>query len=279
MMLALCATALVAVLTGWDIGGNYLWLLAIAMGLVAVGVVDDIQGLPVRVRLAIYLLACLLALPLALGAPGTWPPAIWWASPLLLVGLLWLVNLYNFMDGIDGLAATQCILAAGTAALLVLLGGGDAGYALACLSLAGVHAGFLAWNWPPARLFMGDAGSVSTGFLLGALALLGAGQGALPLACWLILLAGFITDASVTLLWRACTGQDIASPHRLHAYQRLSRVFGGHRPVVFLLLGLHLIWLAPLATLAASFPEISSYLVILAYIPLLPGMAKALRLG
>jgi Fuc2NAc and GlcNAc transferase len=187
--------------------------------------------------------------------------------------MLWLVNLYNFMDGIDGIAATQCVLACGAAALLCAQGVASH-YALFCLLLGASHLGFLVWNWPPARLFMGDAGSVPTGFLLAALALLGSVQGQLHPACWLVLLAAFITDASWTLLWRMATGQPFTRPHRLHAYQRLSVHWGSHRSVDLLLVVVFMCWLLPLAWLLQNNPDHAFLLVILAYLPLLLGMAK-----
>ncbi|WP_162846040.1 MraY family glycosyltransferase [Seongchinamella sediminis] len=253
---------------------QYLLLLALALGLSALGVLDDMRGLGVRLRFALYGLCCLVAVLVIqdpLSAPGPISLAIAAAS---VFALLWMLNLYNFMDGIDGYAATQCIVACGCAALLAWGQAAPPQYPLFCLLLAAAQVGFLFWNWPSARLFMGDAGSVPSGFLLGALALLGQAQGYLPLASWLILLAVFITDASVTLLWRMASGQAFTQPHRLHAYQRLSRHLGGHLPVVLLLLALNGLWLFPLALAAAVFPGYSILLVILAYVPLLAGMAK-----
>lgn len=278
-MLALLCGLGIGFLWGWEWPAIYAAGLAVSSGLVLVGVVDDIHGLPVGLRFALYACACVLLLLLLYGAPGSWMPMQWLAMPLLLLGLLWLLNLYNFMDGIDGLAATQCILATSTAAGLAGWQQAAPVYAMACLLLAAAHAGFLLWNWSPARMFMGDAGSVPTGFLLGLLALWGGETGYLPVACWLILLAAFVTDATVTLIARACRGEKLTDPHRTHAYQKLSRYFGAHRPVVLLLLAIHVLWLAPLALLAASFPAHGISLVILAYIPLTFGMAKAARLG
>lgn len=277
-LLALAAGVAVASVLGvhWDV--SFLALLGLAGVLVALGAVDDLLGLPVGLRFALYGLCCVLGVLAALGVPGSGPGAWLWVM-LAAFGLLWMLNLYNFMDGIDGLAASQCILACCIAAALAALRGSAGQYPLFCLALAGAHAGFLVWNWPPARLFMGDTGSVPTGFLLGGLALLGARQSELPLACWLILLAAFVTDATVTLLWRMYTRQPFTRPHRLHAYQRLSRHFGGHFPVVLILLALQLLWLAPLAALAAIYPQYAASLVILAYIPLLAGMAKAGKVG
>jgi Fuc2NAc and GlcNAc transferase len=187
---------------------------------------------------------------------------------------LWLVNLYNFMDGIDGIAALQCLLACGVAACLAWRGGGQA-YALFCLLLASCQLGFLVWNWPPARLFMGDAGSIPTGFLLACLVLLGAVEGLLDPLIWLILLALFITDASWTLIWRVASGQAFTQAHRLHAYQRLSARWGSHLRVDLFLLAVFCGWLLPLAGLVDIYPKCGFLLVILAYLPLVLGMAKA----
>ena len=170
---------------------------------------------------------------------------------------------------------TLAVVACGPAALLSGWQQATWEYPAVCLLLAMAHLGFLGWNWPPARMFMGDAGSIPTGFLLAVLALQGALTGQLPLACWLILLAPFITDASYTLVWRMTTGQAFTRPHRLHGYQRLSRRWGGHRPVVLLLLAVEFLWLIPLATLSVWCAGYQQLLVILAYFPLVCGMVKA----
>ena len=262
----------------WD---SSLVLLALAAALLGLlGIIDDLRGLSVRVRLALYGLLCLLV-ALVLLHPA-------WGSGLLYGGLavalatlsiLWFLNLYNFMDGIDGIAAIQAVLACVGAALLSGGVGSGSNYALFCLLLAASHLGFLLWNWPPARLFMGDAGSVSTGFLLAALALLGAVQGQLNAGCWLVFLAVFITDTSCTLLWRMGTGQRFTRPHRLHAYQRLSRRWGSHLRVDLVLVAINLFWLYPLAWAVQSWPGHALFLVILAYLPLLLAMAKSGRLA
>lgn len=254
----------------------YLWLSVGALALVALGVLDDLYHLPVTLRLCAYLLCCIAASCLLLGAQ---PWAGWLVLSLVSLALLWCLNLYNFMDGIDGLAATQCFLCCCSAALLSWFSTADVQYSLFCLLLAAAHAGFLIWNWPPARLFMGDAGSIPTGFLLGTLALLGAVGGQLSPVAWLILLAAFVTDASVTLLRRMATGQSFTRPHRTHAYQRLSRHWGGHLPVDLVLIALNALWLFPLAWASTLWPERALILVILAYLPLLAGMAKVRNFG
>ena len=272
--LLLAFVAGLALTAPWS--GAYLLLLVIALLLMLVGVIDDLWHLSVRLRMLLYL-GCSLLLCWSL-LPGA-GAGLGWQSLLLVIpvlAMLWFLNLYNFMDGIDGIAAMQCILACGSAALLAWAGGspGSAAYALFCLLLAAAHIGFLMWNWPPARLFMGDAGSIPTGFLLAGLVLLGAVQGYLNPACWLILLAVFITDASYTLLWRLFTGQAVTQPHRLHAYQRLSRHWQSHLSVDFVLLAINAVWLFPLAWAVQSKPDYALIMVILAYLPLLLGMAK-----
>ena len=270
------------VLTGlwcapWATG--YVALAAGALLLMLLGIADDLWVLPVRLRFIAYAIACLVILLILLPSPatgGTWAHAAL-LLPATLV-MLWLVNLYNFMDGIDGIAASQCLLACGAAALLSR-GNGGHDYALYCLLLGASQLGFLVWNWPPARLFMGDAGSIPTGFLLAGLAVMGAAQGHLGLACWLVLLAVFVTDATCTLLWRMATGQAFTQPHRLHAYQRLSVRWGSHLRVDLLLVCIFCGWLLPLAWLSEIYPKYAFLLVILAYLPLLAGMAKTRSLA
>jgi Fuc2NAc and GlcNAc transferase len=251
-----------------------------AFCLMVLGVIDDLRGLSVRLRFTIYGLLCLLVAVILL-QPVLIGRGLLGAALVLLAALvmLWSLNLYNFMDGIDGIAAIQCILACCGIALLTWGTGGDAGYALFCLLLAASHCGFLVWNVPPARLFMGDAGSVPTGFLMAGLALLAMVQGQINPLCWLVLLAVFVTDASWTLVWRMVTGQPFTKPHRLHAYQRLSRYWGSHQAVDILLLALSVMWLFPLAWIVHIWPNYGFLLVILAYLPLLWGMAKIGKLA
>jgi Fuc2NAc and GlcNAc transferase len=252
--------------------GEYLVLASVALLLMLLGIADDLWDLSVRLRFSLYTLCSLVAVVslVPVGDPGLAPAVL----PVVVLIVLWSMNLYNFMDGIDGLAAGQCLLACSAGALLSWQGDAQGSYPVFCLLLAASHGGFLLWNWPPARLFMGDAGSIPTGFLLAGLALLGAVQEALSPACWLVLLALFITDASWTLVWRMATGQKFTRPHRMHAYQRLSARWNSHLRVDLLLLAIFLIWLLPLAWMIQIYPRYTFLLVILAYLPLLYCMAK-----
>ena len=279
----LLAFAAGMLLTSWwygPWGQAYVTLAVAALFLMLLGVLDDLRGLPVRLRFALYSLCCLLVAEILL--QPVLPQSVPLAGVMVILAalaMLWSLNLYNFMDGIDGIAAIQCIVACCSAALLSWGAVGSSSYGLFCLLLAAGHFGFLVWNWPPARLFMGDAGSVPSGFLLAGLALLGAVQGQLNPACWLVLLAVFITDATCTLVWRILSGQPFTRPHRLHAYQRLSRHWGSHLAVDMLLLALNALWLFPLAWALQIWPNYGLLLVILAYLPLLYGMVKIGKLA
>ena len=180
-----------------------------ALLLALAGWIDDRRGLTPLAKLAAQAGAVALGLLAGAGSPAALAAAaaVW----------LWVANATNFMDGIDGLAAGHTVvLAAGAAA--VLLAAGDATAApLAALVLAGAAAGFLPWNWSPARAFLGDAGSQPLGFLAGALLLHLAASGLWAPA---LLLAGtFLADATSTLALRLARGERVWRPHRRHAYQ------------------------------------------------------------
>jgi Fuc2NAc and GlcNAc transferase len=191
--------------------------------------------------------------------------------------LVWLLNLYNFMDGIDGIAAAETVSVAGSAAVLLMAAGEwEIAVWLACLAFS--SAGFLFWNWPPARIFMGDVGSGFLGYELGVCALLTASAGWLSIWTWIILLGAFLTDASVTVLRRMLRGDRWYAAHRSHAYQHAARRWGGHRKVTLAVIIVDLAWLLPLAVLSESFPHAAPWLVLVAILPL-AGLALALGAG
>lgn len=274
MLLAFALGLLAAAAWHAPWAANYIALTSIALLLMVLGIADDMWQLSVALRFAAYGLGCLAAALFLLPWPLTDSTLLDGVVLLLAVlAMLWLLNLYNFMDGIDGIAACQCVLACCAAAALSWHRGGH-DYALFCLLLAACQCGFLLWNWPPASLFMGDAGSIPTGFLLAGLAAIGTADGRLSLACWMVLLAVFITDATWTLVWRMLKGQAFTQPHRLHAFQRLSTHWGSHLRVDLLFIGVFCGWLLPLAWLSEIYPKYAFLLVILAYFPLVTGMAK-----
>lgn len=197
-------------------------MLAAAAALGAVSFADDVLGLPTRVRLALHLGAAAAVLALDLEITAALPFVV------LALALAWTANLYNFMDGADGLAGGMTVFGFGAYALAAYLVGALTLAAL-CASLAGAAAAFLVFNWHPARLFMGDVGSVPLGFLAGALGLQGWSIGAWPLWFPLLVFAPFMCDATLTLIKRMLRRERVWQAHRDHYYQRLVRMGFGHR--------------------------------------------------
>lgn len=191
----------------------------------------------------------------------------WFGHVLAAFYLVWLLNLYNFMDGIDGIASVEAICVCLGGCLLYWVSGAT-DLVWAPLLLAVSVAGFLFWNFPPARIFMGDAGSGFLGIVLGGLSLQAAWVSADLLWGWLILLGVFIVDATFTLFRRLLRGDKIYEAHRSHAYQFASRRFGNHLPVTVAVGAINLLWLLPIALGVTQFGLNSSLGLILAYAPL-----------
>ena len=241
-------------------------LLLAGASMAALGAIDDVRDLRRELRLAVHAAVC-GACVVALAPDG----ALLGAA--LVVGLVWWVNLYNFMDGIDGIAALQAFA---YAVGILLIGDLDASAAFAKV-LAAAALGFLCFNWAPAKIFMGDAGSGFLGIATGVLALWLWRNGELAIVPSAILLLGFWADASYTLLVRVVTGQAFMEAHRSHLYQKLAGRLGHGRTTA--LFGLHaLLWLMPLAALAAAFPPWQFAFLALAAVPIVLA-CRTLRAG
>lgn len=234
------------------------WLTLALLVVAVVSFLDDRGDVSRRLRLAVHVMAAVL---LWLGGlrwdllvlPGLLIPLpLLVALPLTLGYSVWMLNLYNFMDGMDGLAGGMAVI--GFAALAYLgYVAGDLGYALCCAAVAAAAAGFLTGNLPPARIFLGDVGSSSLGLLAAGLSLWGASTGLFPLwVAWLIF-SPFIVDASWTLLRRALQGERVWEAHRSHHYQRLVLAGWGHRRTLIWAL----ILMAAVAVSAIAAPALS----------------------
>ena len=196
-------------------------------------------------------------------------------SVLAVLAIVWSLNLFNFMDGIDGIAASQAVFMAGAGAFLALTGGLTPGIPLAGLVIAGASLGFLAWNWPPARIFMGDVGSGYLGFVLAVMALAATRERGVMLPVWLILGGVFIVDATLTLCRRLVRRERFYEAHRSHAYQWLTRRWNSHLRVTVACIGLNVLWLAPWAWICLRVPEYATWCVFAAWIPLMAIAAAA----
>ena len=207
--------------------GPALWICAATGLLAAVSFVDDRKGLPAGARLFAHVLAAAAAVwGAGLAAPRVWLPFLGdvalgvLAAPLSFLGILWLTNLYNFMDGLDGLAGAMTAI--GCAPLgLASWTGGDAGGAVVSFLMSAAAVGFLLENRPPARIFLGDVGSIPIGFLVSVLVLRASARATLDIGASCLVFAPFILDATVTLARRALAGERVWSAHRSHHYQRL----------------------------------------------------------
>lgn len=228
----LLAAALAAVLALWPPASDYGVLLPCLAALALVSWADDVRTVPPLLRLGVHLGATAAAIASIPGDlfifQGVLP---FWADRLLAgLALAWFINLYNFMDGIDGIAGVETVaITLGYAAVLFAIGKLDAPLLPLALAVAGASMGFLVWNWHPARIFLGDVGAVPLGFLTGWLMLDLAAHHSLAAA--LILPLYFAADATITITRRILRGEKPWEPHREHAYQRAARGLGSHAPV------------------------------------------------
>jgi Fuc2NAc and GlcNAc transferase len=262
-----------AFIQGWVARDLFGAILTSGFLIALIGFVDDKYHVPAKWRLVGHLLVCGLALYWIGGFPSitvlNWPiPAGIILSVLGILYLAWLLNLYNFMDGIDGIAAIEAVSVCFGGALLYGLQGEFQAMALP-FGLAAAVGGFLYWNFPPARIFMGDAGSGFLGLVLGLLSLQAAIINPNLFWSWLILLGVFIVDATVTLIRRAIQGETLSDAHCNHAYQHASRFYSKHRPVTIGVFVINMLWLLPMSCLVASQLLDGFVGLLLAYLPLL----------
>jgi UDP-N-acetylmuramyl pentapeptide phosphotransferase/UDP-N-acetylglucosamine-1-phosphate transferase len=214
------------------------WILLMLLLIVLVSVWDDWTELPPGLRFVVH---CIAAAGVVLGAgltvdviavPRLSIVALGWAAvPLTILALMWMTNLYNFMDGMDGFAGGMTVMGFGFLGYLAW-SGGDAFVGVLSLLTVGATAGFLIYNRPPARIFMGDAGSTLLGFLAGTLSVLGIKRGLFDFWVPVLIFSPFIVDATTTLLRRLLRGEKIWRAHRQHYYQRLVLSGWSHRKTV-----------------------------------------------
>ena len=243
----------VGVASVWLADGALLPVVLAVFALAAMSVLDDVRGLPVGLRFLAHFVAALACL-LALGLSG-W--ALLWGT----LAVVWMTNLYNFMDGSDGLAGGMAALGFGALALAAWLGDAP-GLAVFCAAIAAAALAFLRFNFPPARVFMGDAGSIPLGFLAATLGILGAMQKVWPLLFPLLVFSPFIVDASVTLIRRALRGEKVWQAHRSHYYQRTVLLGASHRQLALAAYALMLAGIA-LAFTLLLLPQHTAWLLIL----------------
>jgi Fuc2NAc and GlcNAc transferase len=241
-----------------------------------VGYLDDRHQLSARVRLAVQFGAALWALVWLGGLPplrfGEITFTFGWGGYVLgALGIVWTLNLFNFMDGIDGIATSEAVFILCAGSILNVVASGSSDVPAVALALAAACAGFLLWNWPPAKIFMGDAGSGYLGYGVAVLALTAARESTVALLVWLILGGLFFVDATITLARRLARGERAYEAHRSHAYQWLARRWRSHLRVTLLVTAINLLWLFPWAFIAATKPQWAGWMVLLALVPIALG--------
>lgn len=256
-------------------------VLIVSCILAAVGLHDDRKSMPARWRLIIQFTSAAGFLFVLGGLPEMQHFVDAWFSrtliyAFLLLVIVWWINLFNFMDGIDGLAALQTVFMLMTGASLLvwqrpdLMTNATIGW-MVCVS--GATLGFLVLNWAPAKIFLGDVGSIYLAFMLLSFGLLSIRYEFVSvvtgLAMWAILGAIFATDATITLITRMLTSNCWHEAHSSHVYQRLSRRMGDHRPITLLYTAVNFLWLLPLAFLCLLRPDWAVAWAVIAYFPLI----------
>lgn len=218
-------------------GVDLVWLAVPAFLIAAVSFLDDWLTINLGYRMATHFAAAGLLMWGGFGLGDLVLPSVLWplAEPVAigfsLLFVVWMVNLYNFMDGMDGFAAGMAVVGFGSFALLGWLAG-DARFTAFNLIVAAAAAGFLVFNFPPARIFMGDIGSSLLGFLAAAFALWADRDGIFPLWVSVLIFSPFIVDATVTLLKRIVRRERFWQAHKTHYYQRLVQLGWGHKRTV-----------------------------------------------
>lgn len=248
-------------------------LAAAGFGIAVLGFLDDHGHINSMLRLAIHFV---IAIGVVFFLGGFSEVTLfngnvqlgWLANIIAVLFLVWLLNLYNFMDGINGIASVEAITTTVSLAAVYLLLNIPLSSEL-LLILASSVFGFVLWNFPKARIFMGDAGSGFLGLILGILALIALKTDIAFFFAWIICLGVFIVDATFTLIRRVSNGHKMYDAHRSHAYQYASREYNSHTKVTIGVLFINVFWLLPMAYLAAQKVLMPEVVLLMAYIPLI----------
>ncbi|MFZ5594709.1 MAG: MraY family glycosyltransferase [Pseudomonadota bacterium] len=248
-----------------------------------IGYWDDHHDLPARWRALVHFLAAAGGVAV-LGGTDTLDLGMtelhlgWVASVLAVLTIVWSVNLFNFMDGTDGIAGVEAFFVFSVGGLLLWQAGGAA-LAAPIWALAAAVAGFLVWNWPRAKIFMGDVGSGFLGFLIAVFALAGEAWFGVPALLWVILYGVFWFDATITLLRRIAAGERWYAAHRSHAYQRLHHGGGwSHGRILWGVIALNTV-LASLALWANAHREMLPWAVLTTFAVLAAAYAMVERIA
>ena len=255
-----------------NLSKNLLLMLGVGGAIASLfGFIDDIKGIRAGIKLIFQLfisswtLLCLHSDNLLLlnSVP------IFLIIPALLFFMVWIINAYNFMDGVDGMAASGAIFTSLTLSLVLFINGNNDELIPIFILIAGLVVGFIFFNWPPASIFMGDAGSIFLGFIFGSLLLFTTLNGSISIWLWLTVFGYFFADTTLTQILRVISIKKWYLPHRSHAYQNLARITGSHLKVTSAVSMYNIFWILPLTLLTVIKPEIDYIVTMFAIFPAL----------
>ena len=195
---------------------------------------------------------------------------------LSILFLVWVINAYNFIDGIDGLAISGATFISGGLILIMIITNNSSDLTIIYFSLLACALAFIIFNWPPAKIFMGDSGSIFLGYIIGTLFLLTIKRGDVTVWTWLVIFGYFFADTTVTQLMRILLVKKWYKAHRSHAYQNLARITGSHLKITSAIIFYHFVWLLPLMIFSIKLPNLSMFAAALA---VFPAMLFAVKYG
>jgi Fuc2NAc and GlcNAc transferase len=255
-----------------ELSNNLFLILGVGGGVATLfGFIDDIMNIRARTKLIIQLLLSgwvVYWLYLDSLLVMNWMP-IYIMITACLFFMVWMMNAYNFMDGVDGMASSGAIFSSLTLALVLSLTSNSVELIPIFILIATTVSGFIIFNWPPATIFMGDAGSVFLGYIFGALLIFTTLNGSLSIWNWLIVFGYFFADTTVTQIVRIILVKKWYLAHQSHAYQNIARINGSHLKVTSRVTLYNIIWILPIAIWSALQPEMEILAAILSVTPAL----------
>tara|TARA_B110000008_G_scaffold36588_1_gene33039 strand:- start:7160 stop:8212 length:1053 start_codon:yes stop_codon:yes gene_type:complete len=258
---------------------NLFWVLGVGGFIAALfGFIDDLINIRASRKLLVQVFLSVWVLFWFDGGPlsniALIPNFI--AVPLSIFFMVWMINAYNFMDGVDGMAVAGAVFVSGSLALVMLLTHGSLEVTTLFLLLIMSIGAFIVFNWPPASIFMGDAGSVFLGYVFGSLILFTVMNVEIIIWTWLTVFGYFFADTTVTQIARVILVKKWYGAHRSHAYQNLARITDSHLKITLGVTFYHLVWILPLTFWTVIQPELAMFA---AFLAITPGMILTYKYG
>jgi len=260
---------------------SHIILLVSVMPVLIIGSIDDLKKIGVYKRLLVHTFSAIVIVYYFQIADNSFSVdfnsqssyIIFFASVVLS---MWLMNLYNFMDGIDGYAATESIFVALSASLIAYLNNPSSHIYMYLLGFGAANIGFLIRNWHPAKIFMGDTGSISTGCIFAFFIFYSGSESVISIYTWLILLSVFVSDATYTLFVRIVTKKNITKPHLTHAFHIITSSKKSQLFTVKALIFVNILWALPMAMLSTIY---SNYHIMMAFVVYFPILLYLIKIG